>query len=127
MKTSFTFSTHAHVLTGGVSTKTDSWRSTAVCLAWKQALMFGSRRSAPFPVIETHKMLEDSSIVYVSQVAYQGDGDTRVAMDETNREHDGFCLSVTLLFSFREREGIDSQICFFCFFLQTLSEETAIP
>ena len=78
--------------------------------------MFGSRRSAPFPVIETHKMLEDSSIVYVSQVAYQGDGDTRVAMDETNREHDGLCLSVTLLFSFREREGIDSQICFFCFF-----------
>lgn len=102
MKTSVTISMHAHVFTGGVSTKTDSWRSTAVCLAWKQALMFGSRPSAPFPVIETHKMLEDSSIVYVSQVhvAYQGDGDTKVAMDETNCEHNGLCLGVTLLFSF---------------------------
>ena len=54
--------------------------------------MFGSRRSAPFPVIETHKMFEDTSIVYVSQVAYHGDGDgdTRVPMDETNCEHSCF-------------------------------------
>ena len=102
MKTSFTISTHAHVSTGGVSAKNDSWRSTAVCLAWKMALTFGSCRSAPFPVIETHKMFEDTSIVYVSQVhvAYQGDGDTKVPMDETNCEHNGLCLSVTLLFSF---------------------------
>ena len=57
---------------------------------------------SPFPVIETHKMFEDTSIVYVSQVhvAYQGDGDTKVPMDETNCEHNGLCLSVTLLFSF---------------------------
>ena len=98
MKTSFTISTHAHVSTGGVSTKNDSWRSTAVCLAWKMALTFGSCRSAPFPVIETHKVFEDTSIVYVSQVhvAYQGDGDTKVPMDETNCEHNGLCLGVSL-------------------------------
>lgn len=61
--------------------------------------LYGAKPSffvlSPFPVIETHKMFEDTSIVYVSQVhvAYQGDGDTKVPMDETNCEHNG-CASV---------------------------------